>query len=111
MNGLFFLIRLPFFLIAICILIAIPIVVLTFALGLALFVLPFGVAAWLLVVVLVFIYAAFTNRGDALTSFFKATWKWVNDLLEEYVVGGVRDYLKLYRELFKWLIGKNEEKT
>jgi hypothetical protein len=111
MNVLFFLIRLPFFVIAICILIAIPIVVLTFGLGFAFFVLPLGVAVWLLVVVLVFIYAAFANRADVLTSFFRETWKWINDLFEQYVVGAVRDYLKLYAELFKWLIGKGEQAT
>jgi len=109
MDVIFFLIRLPFFVIGIALLLAIGIVVSVLVLGFVPCVLPLALAVWLLLLLLAVINAAFTNRTDALTSFFKETQKWISDLTDEYVIRSVGDYLKLYGELFRWLIRPREE--
>ncbi len=106
MDIMFFLIRLPFFLIGAFLLLAIQVIILCIAIGLAPLVLPLAGAGWILMLVLVFIYAAFTNSSDAIASFLNETEKWINALWEEYVIGFVVEYPKMYVHLFKWLVGK-----
>ena len=65
----------------------------------------FAIAVWLLLLLLAFIDAAFKNRDDVLTSFFKGTEEWISYMFEVYVVG----YLKPHGELFEWFIGTNKD--
>jgi hypothetical protein len=100
MNALFFLIRLPLFLVGLFFLLLIGAIVFVLALGLGIFLVPLALGIWLILLVFAFIGAAFANSTEGMNEFFKLS----GEFITEICIPPVLAYLSYYRDLFKWLM-------
>lgn len=110
MDAIFFLIRLPFFLIGVAFLVALPVVLCTLVIVCAPCVLPLAIVVWLVLLALASVLAAFENRSDTLTDFFKGTGSLVNALWEPFAES-VKHYPESFVALFDWLVGTKKGAT
>ena len=107
MDAFFILLRLPFFLIGFLFLVALPIVLCALVVGFAPCVLPLAIVVWLVLLAVASIVAAFENRSDTLTAFFKGTREFINALWEPFAES-IKHYPESFVFLFEWLIGKKK---
>lgn len=107
MEGIFFLVRLVFFPIAILVLLGIGAFALLLVVGLSpiiVFVLLVALAIWLLLFLLAFLSAAFENKPDTISAFLRETGALVSEIFKETLLPPIKSYFKAYAGLCNWLI-------
>jgi hypothetical protein len=108
MSAIFFLIRIPIFLIALLVLLAVGVIGTCFTVC---FGLPLALGAgmiWAFILApLAFIFAAVENKPETFKSFLKESEEWFTEVFETMVLPIFTTYLNAYPSLFKWLVGES----